>query len=56
MSVFEEKAFLKLLGLLFSSILNWYSYIVSVAKNASKKIEALIYLTKILSSEVAIDL
>ena len=56
MSVFEEKAFLKLLGLLFSSILNWYSYIVSVAKNASKKIEALIYPTKILSSEVAIDL
>ena len=41
-SVFEEKSSFKMLGLSFSSKLNWDSYIISVAKTASKKIGALI--------------
>ena len=36
-SVLEEKAYFKMLGLWFSSKLNWGSYIVSIAKNAYKK-------------------
>ena len=41
-SVLEEKVTFKMLGLTFSSKLNWGSYIASIAKTASKKIGALI--------------
>ena len=53
-SVLEEKTFFKMLGLTFSSKLDWGSYIVSIAKTASKKIGALIRSMKFLSPEVAL--
>ena len=40
--VLEEKSSFKMLGLTFSSKLNWGSYNISIAKTASKKIGALI--------------
>ena len=43
-SVVKEKSSFKMLALTFSSNLNWGSYIISIAKTASKKIEALILL------------
>ena len=52
-SVLEEKSSFKMLGLTFSSKLDWGSYIISTAKTASKKIGALI-LFKFLSPEVAL--
>ena len=55
-SVLEEKSSFKMLGLTFSSKLNWGSYIVSIAKTASKKIGALIRSMKFLSPEVALYL
>ena len=55
-SVLEEKTSFKMLGLIFSSKLDWGSYIVSIAKTASKKIGALIRSMKFLSSEVALYL
>ena len=48
-SVLEEKSSLKMLGLAFSSKLDWSSYIISIAKTASKKIGALIRSMKFLS-------
>ena len=54
-SVLEEKSF-KMLGLTFSSKLDWGSYIISIAKTASKKIGALIRSMKFLSPEVALYL
>ena len=45
-----------MLGLAFSSELDWGSYIVSIAKTASKKIGALIHSMKFLSPEVALYL
>ena len=45
-----------MLELTFSSKLNWDSYIISIAKTASKKIEALIPSVKCLSPEVALYL
>ena len=56
-SVLEEKTSFKMLGLTFSSklCLN-YSYIVSIAKTASKKIGTLICSMKFLSPEVALYL
>ena len=53
--LFEKSAF-KMLGLTFSSKLNWRSYIISIAKTASKKIEALVESMKFLSPEVALYL
>ena len=44
------------IALNFSSKLDWGSYIASVAKTASKKIEALIRSMKFLSPEVALYL
>ena len=41
-SVLEEKSPFKMLGLTFSSELDWGSYIITIAKTASKKIGALI--------------
>ena len=55
-SVFEEKSSFKMLGLTFSSKLDWGSYIISIAKTAFKKIEALICSMKFLSTEVALYL
>ena len=55
-SVLEEKTYFKMLGLTFSSKLDWASYIVSIAKTASKKIGALIHSMKFLSHEVALYL
>ena len=45
-----------MLGLTFSSILDWGSYIISIAKTVSKKIGALIRSMKFLSPEVALYL
>ena len=45
-----------MLGLTFSSKSAWGSYIISLAKTASKKIEALIHSIKFLSPEVALYL
>ena len=55
-SVLEERTSFKMLGLTFSSNLDWGSYIVSIAKSASKKIGALIRSMKFLSPEVALYL
>ena len=52
----EEKSSFKMLGLTFSSKMDWGSYIISVAKTASKKIGVLIYSIKFLSLEVALYL
>ena len=38
-SVLEEKSYFKMLGLTFSSKLNWGTYIISIAKTTSKKLE-----------------
>ena len=43
-----------MLGLYFSSKLDWGSYFIFIAKTASKKIGALIHSTKFLSPEVAL--
>ena len=56
MSVFEEKSSFEMLGLGFSPNLDWGSYIISIAKTASKKIGALIRSMKFLSPEVALYL
>ena len=45
-----------MLGLIFSSKLDWSSYIISIAKSTSKKIEALICSKKILFPDVALYL
>ena len=55
-SVLEEKTSFEMLGLTFSSKLDWASYIVSIAKTASKKIGALIRSMKFLSPEVVLYL
>ena len=54
--VLEEKSSFKMLGLTFSSKLGWSSYIISIAKTASKKIGALIHSMKFLSPEAALYL
>ena len=48
-SVLEEKSSFEMLGLTFSSKLDQGSYIISIAKTASKKIGALIRSVKFLS-------
>ena len=55
-SILEEKSSFKMLGLTFSSKLDWGSYIISIAKIASKKIGALIRSMKFLSPEVVLYL
>ena len=55
-SVLEEKSSFKMLGLTFSSKLDWGSYIISIAKTVSKKIGALIRSMKFFSPEVALYL
>ena len=51
----EEKSF-KMFWLTFSSKLDWGSYILSIAKTASKKIGILIRSMKFVSPEVALYL
>ena len=53
-SILEEKLSFKMLRLTFPAKLDWGSYIIFIAKTASKKIEALIYSMKCLSSEIAL--
>ena len=55
-SVLEEKSSFKMLGLTFSFKLDWGSYIISIAKTASKKFGGLIRSMKFLSPEVALYL
>ena len=55
-SILEEKSLFKMLGLTFSSKLDWGSYIISFTKAASKKIAALICSMKFLSPELALYL
>ena len=55
-SVLEKKSSFKMLGLTFSSKLDWGSYVISIAKTASKKNGALIHSMKFLSPEVALYL
>ena len=55
-STLEEKSSFKMLGLTVSSKFGWGAYIISIAKTASKKIEALIRSMKFLSPEVALYL
>ena len=55
-SVLEEKSSFKMLGLAFSSKLDWGSYIISITKTASKKIGALIHSMKFLSPDAALYL
>ena len=55
-TVLEEKTSFEMLGLTFSSKLDWGSYIISIAKTASKKVGALIRSMKFLSPEVALYL
>ena len=55
-SVFEEKLSFKMLGFTLSSKLDWCSYIISIAKSASKKIWALICSMKFLSPVIALNL
>ena len=55
-SILEEKSSFKMLGLTFCSKLDWGSYIISIAKTASKKIGALIRSMKFLSPEVTLYL
>ena len=55
-SVLDEKSYFKIMGLTFSSKMDWGSWIISIAKTASRKIEALICSMKFLSPEVAMYL
>ena len=55
-SVLEEKSFFKMLGLIFSSKLDWGSYFISIAKTASKKIGALLRSMTFLSPKIALYL
>ena len=51
-SVLEEKPYFKMLQPIFFSKLDWGSYIISIAKTASKKIRAFICSMKFISPEV----
>ena len=55
-SVLEEKTSFKMMVLIFSSKLDWDSYIVSFAKTASNQIGALICSVKFFSTEIALYL
>ena len=55
-SALEEKSSFKIMGWTVSSKLGWGSYIISIAKTASKKIDVLIRSVKFLSPEVALHL
>ena len=55
-SYFEENSSFKMLGLPFSSKLDWAYYIISFVKTASKNIGTLIHSIKFFSPEVALYL
>ena len=55
-SVLEEKSSFKMLGLTFSSKLDWGSCLISISESASIKIGALIFSMKFLSPEIALYL
>ena len=55
-SVLEEKSTFKMLGLTFSSKLDWGSYVIFIAKTVSKKNRPLIGSMKFLSPEAALSL
>ena len=55
-SILEQKSYFKMLGLTFSSKLDWSSYITSISKTASKKMGALICSMKFRSLEVVLYL
>ena len=55
-SVLEEKPFVKILRLTFSSKLDWGSCNISIAETLSRKIGVLILSMKFLSLEVALYL
>ena len=55
-SVLEEKSSLKILGLILSSKFDWDSYIIFIARTASKKIGAFVCSMKFLSPKVALYL
>ena len=55
-SILEEKSSLKMMELTFFSKLDWGSYIIPIAKTASKKAGDLIHSTKFLSPLVALYL
>ena len=55
-SFLEKKPSFKMLALTFSSKLKWSSYIISIAKTASKKIGDFIHSMKFLSPNVALYL
>ena len=55
-SILEEKSYFIMLGLNFSSKMDWSYYIISIAKTTSKKIAALIRSIKFLSLAVALYL
>ena len=55
-SFLEEKSYFKILGLSFSSKLDCRSYMVSIAKTASKNIGILIYFMKFLSPKIGLYL
>ena len=52
-SALDKKSYFKMLGLTYSSKLDWSSYIISIAKTATKKIGVLIRSMKFLSPEAA---
>ena len=54
--VLAKKSSFKMLGLIFSSKLDWGSCIISIAKAASRKIGAMIRSVKFLSPDVALYL
>ena len=53
-SALEKKSSFKMLGLTFTSTLDWGSHIISIAKTTFKKIGSLIRSMKVLSPEVAL--
>ena len=55
-SVLEENSSFKMFWLTFSSKLDWGSYIISFAKSATIKVEALIFYMRFLSPEVSLYL
>ena len=55
-SVLGKKSSFKMLGLTFSSKLDWGFYVISIAKTASKKIGASTCSMKFLSTEIALYL
>ena len=55
-SAFEEKSSLKMLGLTFSSKLDWDSYVFSIVKTAFKEVGGLIPSMNCFSPEVALCL